>query len=72
VLRSKLGSIPNWGRSELGAQSGRRNPPACQSVCHTSEQCKNSCTDRDAVWLRTWVGPGNHVLDGGPDGKGQF
>ena len=24
--------------------------------------------------LRTWVGPGNHVLDGGPDphGKGQF
>jgi len=25
--------------------------------------------------LRTWVGPGNHVLDGGPDppnGKGQI
>ena len=25
--------------------------------------------------LRTWVGPGNHVLDGGPDlpmGRGKF
>jgi len=25
--------IPNWGRSELGAQSGRKNPPACLCVC---------------------------------------
>jgi len=23
--------IPNWGRSELGAQSGRKNQPACIS-----------------------------------------
>jgi len=26
-------------------------------------------------WLRTWVAPGNHVLDGGPDppmGRGKF
>jgi len=21
------------------------------SVCHTSEPCKNGCTDRDAVWV---------------------
>jgi len=25
--------IPNWGRSELGAQSGRKNQPACLFVC---------------------------------------
>ena len=25
--------ISNCGRSELGAQSGRKNPPACRSVC---------------------------------------
>ena len=29
VQRSKLGGILNWGRSELGAQSGRKNQPAC-------------------------------------------
>jgi len=29
VQRSKLGGIPNWGRSELGAQSGRKKQPAC-------------------------------------------
>ena len=23
------GGVRNWGRSELGAQSGRKNPPAC-------------------------------------------
>jgi len=34
------------------------------SVCHTSEPCKNGCTDRDAVWAR--MGRRNHVLDGGP------
>jgi len=33
VQRSKFGGIPNWGRSELGAQSGRKNQPACLSVC---------------------------------------
>ena len=29
-------------------------PPSgvvCRSVCHTSEPCKNGCTDRDAVWV---------------------
>jgi len=25
--------IPDCGRSELGAQSGRKNQPACLSVC---------------------------------------
>ena len=44
------------------------------SVCHSSEPCKNSWTDWDAVSgnFRTLVGPRNHVLDGRPDGKGQY
>ena len=29
----QLGCIPNWGHSELGAQSGRKNQPACLYVC---------------------------------------
>jgi len=29
----RTGAIRNWGRSELGAQSGRKNPPASLSVC---------------------------------------
>jgi len=46
----------------------------CRSVCHTSQPCKNGWTDRDPVGLRTRVGPGNHVLDGGsdPQWEGQF
>jgi len=34
--RAAIKLIPNWGHSELGAQSGRKNQPACPSVCHTS------------------------------------
>ena len=29
----------------------------CLSVCHTSEPCKNVCTDRDAVWVEDSGGP---------------
>jgi len=36
-------------------------------VCHTSEPCKNGCTDRAAVWVEDLGRPGDHVLDGGPD-----
>ena len=44
------------------------------SVCHTSEPCKNGCTDRAAVWVEDLGWPGNHVLDGVqiPHGKGQI
>jgi len=44
------------------------------SVCHGSEPCKSGRTDWDAVSLKTWVGPRNHVLDGVhiPHRKGQF
>jgi len=43
-------------------------------VCHSCEPCKNGWTDQGAIWVWTWVGPRNHVLDGVkiPDGKGQF
>jgi len=27
------------------------------SICHTSEPCKNGCTDRDAVWVENSGGP---------------
>ena len=37
----------------------------CRSVCHTSEPCKNDCTNRDAVWVEFWGGPKEpRVLDG--------
>ena len=29
----------------------RPSSVVCRSVCHTSEPCKNGCTDRDAVWI---------------------
>jgi len=43
-------------------------------VCLTSQPCKNGCTDRGAVWLRTRVGLRNHVFDGVqiPHGKRQL
>jgi len=29
----------------------RLNSVVCQSVCHSSEPCKNGLTDRDAIWV---------------------
>jgi len=29
----------------------------CLSICHTSELCKNDCTDQDAVWVEDSDGP---------------
>jgi len=41
----------------------------CLSVCWshglTDVLCKNVWTNRDAVWMLTYLGPRNHVLDGG-------
>jgi len=76
VQRSKVG-IPNWGRSELGSQSGRKNQPACLSVCRSVTLVSRAKTAEPIEMpfgLRTRVGPVNYVLDGGPDphGKGQF
>jgi len=49
----------------------------CLSVCLTLSQsvtqvcsaslCKNGLTDRDPIWVNTLWGPGNIVLDEGPD-----
>jgi len=59
-----------------GLYSYRPSRVACLSVglsvCHTCEPCKNGWTDRDVVWLRTRVGPGNHVLDLGLDPQWQW
>jgi len=37
----KARGILNCGHSELGAQSGRKNPPDCLSVRHDCEPCKS-------------------------------
>jgi len=37
------------------------------SVCHTSEPYKTAAPIEMPFGLMTRVGPGNHVLDGGPD-----
>jgi len=45
------------------------------AVRHTSEPCKNGCTDRDAISVEDLGGPREHVLDGAPDpllGRGNF
>jgi len=45
-----------------------------QSVCHTSEPCKNSWTDQYVIWVEHSGGPENHVLGGVqiPPWEGQF
>ena len=44
------------------AYSYRPSSVVCRSVrwsvCHTSEPCKNGCTDRAAVWVEDLGGPG--------------
>jgi len=42
----------------------------CRSVCHTSEPCKNCCTDRDAVWVEDSGGPREPCIRWGPDPHG--
>jgi len=45
------------------------------SVSHTSEHCKNGCTDRAAVWVEDLGGSGEPYIRWGPDppyGKGQI
>jgi len=51
VLRSKPGGIPNWERSELGAQLGRKNQPVCLSVCVSDRHFyPSTLTDFDETW----------------------
>ena len=53
----------------------RPSSMVCLSVCHTSEPCKNSCTDRDAIWVEDSGGPKEPCVrwrSRSPHGKGQF
>jgi len=46
-----------------------------RSVCHSSEPCKNSWTDRDAVWVEDSAGPKEPCFRWGsrsPMGRGNF
>jgi len=57
--------------------AGPRNQPwsVCWSVCRTSEPCKNSWTDRDAVWVEDLGGPKGPCIRWGfrsPMGRGKF
>jgi len=45
VQRSKLGGIPNWGHSELGVQSGRKNHLACYNVTDTQQKLSDLKSD---------------------------
>jgi len=45
------------------------------SVCHTSERCKNGCTDRDAIWVEDSGKPNEQCVRWGPEspmGRGNF
>jgi len=49
--------------------------PVCQSVCHTSEPCKNRRTDRDTIWDEVSGGPRETCIRWGsrsPMGRGNF
>jgi len=53
----------------------RPSSVVCRSVWHTSKPCKNSCTDRDAVWVEDSGGPKKPCIRWGSrssHGKGQF
>ena len=57
------------------AYSYRPSSVVCRSVCHTSEPCKNGCTDQAAVWVEDLGGPGEPCIRWGPDppvGMGKF
>jgi len=36
-------------------------------VCHNREPCKTAAPIEMLFGVWTWVGPKNHLLDGGPD-----
>jgi len=53
----------------------RLSSVVCQSVCHTSEPCKNSCSDQDAAWVQDLGVPKTTCIRWGsrsPTGRGNF
>jgi len=61
-------TVPQKGRSSYvdAAYSYRPSSVVCRSVCrpvcHTSEPCKNGCTDRAAVWVEDSGGAGEACI----------
>jgi len=57
------------------AYSYRPSSVVCRSVCHTSEPCRNGCTDRAAVWVEDLGGSGEPCIrweSRSPMGRGKF
>ena len=53
----------------------RPSSMVCWSVCHTSEPCKNSWTDRDVIWVQDLGWPREPCIRWGsrsPMGRGNF
>jgi len=76
----KIDTIPPGSRKSClrtyvdAAYSYRPSSVVCQSVTLVSP-AKTAAPIELPFGLRTWVSPGNHVLDGGPDppmGRGKF
>jgi len=55
-----------WGRSELGAQSGRKNQPACLTVCDVGVYCGQGWMDQDEAWHAGRPRPRQHCVRWGP------
>jgi len=71
LSRTSLLSITVW----LGAVSCYSGGTVvCRYVRHDREPSKIGWIDRDAIRGLTWVGPGNHILDGVqiPHANGQY
>ena len=53
----------------------RPSSVVCLCVCHTSEPCKNGCTDRHTIWVGDSCGLKEPCIGWGPDshmGRGNF
>ena len=63
-------AVPRMYRCGLLLRTEYRGLSVCLSVCHTSEVVSPAKTAEPfemSFELSTLVGPGNHILDGGPD-----
>jgi len=68
AIRPYVGAVRSIVTNPVACSVGRSvGMSVCRSACHTSEPCKTAAPIEMPFGLRTWVGPGNHVLDGGPD-----
>jgi len=73
VCQSNIIRPPRSTKYVDAAYSYRPSSVVCRSVCHTSEPCKNGCTDRAAFCVEDLGGPGEPCIRWGsrsPHGKG--